>query len=364
MRVSSDLISIYEGMVGDGQLHHDKAQLRAAAMLEETRAYLESTSRKRKSLLGALRDRWNPPQPPGLYLWGGVGAGKSMLMDLFFAAIRIDRKRRVHFHAFMQEIHDAIHNARQEGVNDPIKPVAEAVASEARLLCFDEMQITDITDAMIVGRLFEQLLEAGVTIITTSNRAPDDLYRHGLNRQLFLPFIDLIKSRMVVHHLLTELDYRQDRLRGAQTYFSPLGQEATKALDGIWADLTDGVGEQLTLKVKSRSVTLPLFHNGVARASFADLCDASLGAADYLAITEVVRVLLLDDIPQMTRAQNNQARRFVTLIDALYEAKTRLICSAAAPPESLYPTGTGAFEFERTASRLQEMQSSDWALES
>jgi cell division protein ZapE len=267
----------------------------------------------------------------------------------------------VHFHAFMQEIHNGMHKARQRGVEDAIAPVAADVAASVKVLAFDEMQITDITDAMIVGRLFEALFKAGVVVVTTSNRVPDDLYKHGLNRQIFLPFIALLKERMVVHELVSHRDYRQDRLAGSPVYFTPANDAARAAIAQVWQDLTGGGAEPLTLHVKGRQVEIPAFRNGVARASFYDLCGKPLGAADYLALAEAARVLVLENIPALGRSNFNEAKRFVTLIDALYEAKVRLICSAAAEPEYLYLEGEGTFEFERTASRLREMQSAEWA---
>ncbi len=286
-----------------------------------------------------------------------------MLMDLFVDGIGTEiPARRVHFHAFMQEIHAAMHAARERGVEDPLAPVAADVAASVRLLAFDEMQITDITDAMIVGRLFEALFAARVVVVTTSNRVPDALYENGLNRQLFLPFIALIKDRMEVRELASPTDYRQDRLEGEPVYFTPLGPEARRAIEAIWTDLTGGPAQPLILQVKGRRVELPEFRNGIARAGFFDLCGRMLGPADYLAIAEAVKVLVLEDIPRLSRNNFNEAKRFVTLIDALYEARVRLICSAADVPEMLYVEGDGAFEFERTASRLREMQSADWGL--
>jgi cell division protein ZapE len=358
--VRSQLQIRYDELVAQGEIRHDPAQVQAVAELENLRHYLDITATRRAGLMASFTGRHRPDAPKGVYLWGGVGSGKSMLMDLFFDTTNIERKRRVHFHAFMQEIHDAIHKARQKGTSDPINPVAKAVAAQARLLCFDEMQITDITDAMIVGRLFENLLRLGTTIVTTSNREPGDLYKNGLNRQLFLPFIALIRSKMTVHHLQSEVDYRQDRLRGQKTWFTPLGAQSTAELDRIWQELTNGQGEILTLRVKNRAVSLANFHNGIARASFAELCQKPLGPADFLAIANAARVLVLDDIPRMSRAKNNEAKRFVTLIDTLYEGQVQLIASAETEPEDLYMEGAGAFEFERTASRLREIQSADW----
>jgi len=349
----ADVIALYNDRIAQGVLHHDPAQEAVLPELERIRAALAKPAKR-----GLFRKA--PPPPKGLYLWGGVGRGKSMLMDLFVDALDGIAVRRVHFHAFMQEIHEAMHAARQSGVEDALMPAAEAVIKSVRVLAFDEMQITDITDAMIVGRLFEALFDAGVVVVTTSNRVPDELYKNGLNRQLFLPFIQLIKQRMEVRELASPNDYRQNRLEGAQVYFTPIGPEARAAIGAVWDDLAGGPGSELALEVKGRTVTLPEYRNGVARARFYDLCGHFLGPADYLAIAAAARVLILEDIPRLSRTNFNEAKRFVTLIDALYEAKVRLICSAAAEPEMLYIEGEGVFEFERTASRLREMQDKDW----
>jgi len=358
--VNTALKTRYDLMVTAGALRPDAAQLQALAHLESLRAYLQSAPRQPRGLLRGLFRPHPPVCPPGLYLWGGVGVGKSMLMDLFFRETRIALKRRVHFHAFMQEVHEAMLRAQQVGVADPLASVAAGLAAKARLLCFDEMQISDITDAMLVGRLFKILLNAGVVMVVTSNRAPDDLYKNGLNRQLFQPFIDLIKARLDVHHLRSDLDYRQDRLRDTETYFSPNDAVARERLDAIWQALTDGVTAPLVLDVKGHELRLPRAGNGVVRVGFDDLCAAPRGAADYLQLVTRIRVLMLEDIPVMSAARSDAAKRFVTLIDALYEAGTRLICSAEATPEALYPKGFGAFEYQRTASRLAEMQAADW----
>lgn len=349
----TDMIAAYADLVQNGTLHHDPAQEAVLPEFERIRLGLAVPAKR-----GFFRKATEAPK--GLYLWGGVGRGKSMLMDFFVSHVDVPN-RRVHFHAFMQEIHAAMHAARQTGVDDAIAPVAADVAAQVRLLAFDEMQITDITDAMIVGRLFKALFEAGVVVVTTSNRMPDDLYKDGLNRQLFVPFIDLIKEQMVVHELASPKDYRQDRLTGSPTYFTPADGKARQAMDRIWADLAGGAAEALDLKVNTRTVTIPAFRNGIGRAPFFDLCSKPLGPADFLALAEACRVLMIDDIPCLSRHNFNEARRFVTLIDALYEARVQLICSAAAVPEMLYLEGEGTFEFERTASRLREMQSADWA---
>ncbi|AUQ97518.1 cell division protein ZapE [Phaeobacter inhibens] len=349
------LTALYQQKIDAGLLKPDPAQEAVLPHFDRIAEGLKAPPVKRGLFRKATYETVK-----GLYLWGGVGRGKSMLMDLFVDSLDGIPSRRVHFHAFMQEIHGKMHEARQQGIEDALAPVAAEVAGSVRLLAFDEMQITDITDAMIVGRLFEALFTAGVTVITTSNRIPDDLYKNGLNRQLFLPFIDLIKQQMQVHEMVSPVDYRQDRLTGAQVYFSPVNAEANAKIREIWEDLSGGPALPLTLEVKGREVTLPAFRNGVARAGFYDLCGKMLGPGDYLAIAEVVKVLVLEDIPRLSRNNFNEAKRFVTLIDALYEAGVRLICSAAAEPEMLYVEGEGTFEFERTASRLREMQDKDW----
>jgi cell division protein ZapE len=347
----------YEARVAAGVIVPDPFQRAVVGQLDALARGLGGPSPQRR--FGLFRAPTAPP-PRGMYIWGHVGRGKSMLMDMFVAAAATDRKRRVHFHAFMQEVHRGLHAARQTLVEDALEPVAARLVRDTRLLCLDEMQITDITDAMIVGRLFEALLDAGVVVVTTSNRPPEDLYKDGLNRQLFLPFIDLIRVRLDVVELDGPEDYRQSAERAEQRYFSPPDARARAALDAVWARAAGGDGEPCDLTVQGRQVRLPAVRNRVARARFWDLCARPLGPADYLAMAEAVDVLILEDIPELSSENYNEARRFVTLIDALYEARVVLYASAAAPAHRLYLEGAGAFEFERTASRIAEMQGADW----
>ncbi len=357
--MTDDLATIFGDLVAKGQLRPDPAQMAVLQQMQGLKDWLEANVTRKVGLFAGLFAR--PVQPPkGFYLWGGVGRGKSMMMDLFCDKVNIPQKRRVHFHAFMQEIHRALHDARKSGVDDALAPVAEALCRDLRLLALDEMQISDITDAMIVGRLFDKLLAGGVVIVTTSNRPPDDLYLNGLNRALFVPFIEMLNDRLEVLHLQSPTDYRQHRLQGARRYFHPAGK-ARAEIDALWNDLTGGAPPQvLSLPVNGRQVEIPAFVSGIGRASFWELCAKPLGPADFLAIAAAVKVLILEDIPQLSSSNYNEAKRFVTLIDALYEARVRLIASAADEPERLYIEGAGTFEFERTASRLREMQAADW----
>ncbi len=346
--------TLYDDRARAGRLQPDPAQEAILPHLDRLRAELSAPLKR-----GLFRRKPEPVR--GLYLWGGVGRGKSMLMDLLLETIEAPTRRQ-HFHAFMQWVHAAMNRARAEGVDDAILPVADEVAASARLLALDEMQVTDIADAMILGRLFQRLWSQGVTLVTTSNRPPTDLYKDGLNRALFLPFIALIEENCAVIELSSPTDHRQGRLQGARRYFTPVDAEARAAMADIWDDLTAGQAKPAFLRVHGRDVEIPAFHNGCARATFYDLCGRPLGPADYLALAASARVLLLDDIPRLGSENFNQARRFVTLIDALYEARVQLFASAAAPPDRLYVEGEGAFEFARTASRLQEMQAEGWGV--
>ena len=354
-----------EAQVTGGRLKPDPDQIEIARRLDRLADEL-SQAESASAGWGARLFARKPAEPPrGVYLWGGVGRGKSMLMDLFFAHARVQKKRRVHFHEFMQECHDRIHRWRQNHevsrTSEPIRPLARAIADEARLLCFDEFQVHDIADAMILGRLFFALFELGVVMVATSNRPPDDLYKGGLQRELFVPFIGLIKQKLDVMSLEGATDYRLERLGRMPVYHAPDGPEAKAALAEAFQRLTLGVPAQPDqITIKGRVLPVPRAAEGVAWFTFPDLCNRALGAGDYLAIARRYHTVVLEGIPAMSPETRDQAKRFVTLIDALYERKVNLICSAAAQPEYLYPMGEGAFEFQRTASRLEEMQSAEY----
>ncbi|MBT9445708.1 MAG: AFG1 family ATPase [Hyphomonadaceae bacterium] len=348
------VLDLYRARVAGGVIEPDRAQeaaaLRLDALAEELAAWKPGGFLKRAS-----------PTPRGLYLWGAVGRGKSMLMDLFFDAAPVKPKRRVHFHEFMLSQHAFMREARKrrdEGNDALITGAAQAVADKARLLCFDEFAVSDIADAMILGRLFERLMALGVVVVATSNRPPRDLYRNGLNRQLFTPFIDLIEQRLDVVEIAAARDYRLERLMAAPVYYAPLGPAADEAIDNAWSRLTLGAAPHpVVLEVQGRQLTIDRTAAGCARVTFDELCARPLGAADYLELADRFHTVILENIPKLTPAMREEAARFRVLIDALYEAKTKLVASADALPENLYPAGDQSFEFERTVSRLMEMRS-------
>jgi cell division protein ZapE len=355
----------YRALLAAGELKPDQDQAHAVAALDRLAAGLAAQPR-RFSLLARLAGR-RPKPPGGVYLWGGVGRGKSMLMDLAFETIDHRPKRRVHFHEFMLEVHERLRAEREKEEGDPIPPVAESLAGEARLLAFDEMVVNNSADAMILSRLFGRLLEAGTSVIATSNRPPRDLYLGGLNRELFLPFIDLIERELAVVPLNGPTDYRLERLGGMPVWYVPNGPAATAALRDAFFRLTDYPVEDSAhvpsaqLQVPGgRTLRVPKSLKGVAVFSFRRLCGEPRGAADYLAIARHYHTVIVVGIPVMGPDRRNEAARFVTLIDALYEQKVKLLAAADAAPDRLYPAGDGAFEFQRTASRLIEMQSRDY----
>ena len=356
------VLTAYNALLAAGELRPDPEQAEAAARLDRLAGELQAAPR-RGSLLWRLAGR-KPQTPRGLYLWGGVGRGKSMLMDLFFDQVAIERKRRVHFSEFMLEVHARINEERRKEQGDPILPVAAALRDEARLLAFDEMMVTNSPDAMILSRLFTALIEAGVTVVTTSNRAPAELYKNGLNREHFLPFIALIEQRLDVLALNGPVDYRRDRLGSQDTWLVPNGAEATADLSAAFFRLTDHeVSEPIPsddLVVQGRTLHVPKALKGVAVFSFKKLCGEARGAADYLAVARRYHTVILVGIPRLGPENRNEAARFVALIDALYEHKVKLLAAADAQPDRLYETGDGAFEFQRTVSRLEEMRSDDY----
>lgn len=376
MIARADTVSLWlDDKIASGALSADPIQARAAGALDATLARLADYDPK-SGFLGLFG---SDPAPKGLYLWGGVGRGKSMLMDVFFRLAPIEQKKRVHFHAFMIDVHARInqwrkldkvgrraspHHKRGDG-DDPIVPVARSLAKEATLLCFDEFHVTDITDAMILARLFEALWAEGVVVVATSNRPPSDLYKNGLNRALFEPFIKTMPEHLVIFDFDGNTDHRLRQLTAAPVYYAPLGNGTSAEMDAAWARITGNAKMRpMVITAQGRDLTIERTGSGAARESFENLCNRPLGAADYLAVAKTFHTLMLDRVPKMDRESRNQAKRFVALIDALYENRTKLIISANAQPDDLYPSGDGAFEFERTASRLIEMRSEDYLAKS
>lgn len=356
----------YQALVDSGALRPDSAQEAVVVRLDALAESLDQAAGPRPGLLDRILGRDRAPEGPrGIYIHGDVGRGKSMLMDLFYDAAPVEKKRRVHFHAFMGRVHRLIHEERQSerhgNDHDTIGAVADAITHDAHLLCFDEFHVTDIADAMILGRLFEQLFARGVVVVATSNRVPGDLYAGGINRQLFLPFIAMLEEKLEIVGLEADQDYRLAFMAETDLYLVPADADAQAALDEAFAHLVGGADpEPATLEVQGRMLDVPRQARHVARFAFAELCDRPLGSADYLALAEAYHTIIIDGIPAMTTDQRNQAKRFVTLIDVLYDNHVGLLCSADAPPDGLYPSGDGAFEFHRTASRLIEMQSAEY----
>ncbi len=363
---------LYEARLASGDISQDLAQ--AAVVREFARLELELRQHvmaHKSSALGWLFQRKAATTTPqGLYIYGEVGRGKSMLMDMFYEALPPKSKRRAHFHAFMGDVHERIFREREaQKANprknaDPIALVAAELASEAKVLCFDEFSVTDIADAMILGRLFEKLFADGVVVVATSNVAPKNLYLNGLNRALFLPFIAEIRDRMKVLNLDSPTDYRMEKLEGVHVWHTPLGPEADEAVENAWKRIVGPLGSTPgALQLKGRTLHIPQMGHGAARFSFADLCEKPLGPnPDYLAIARQFHTVVVEHIPVMTPEQRNEAKRFISLIDTLYDANVKLVASAAAMPEDLYvgADGTEAFEFARTVSRLTEMRSSEY----
>jgi cell division protein ZapE len=360
----------YQALVAAGTIEADPAQAQAVEAFSALEARLSGYRPGRGGRLLKRLFADKDPQPlRGLYIHGEVGRGKTMLMDLFFNGSRVSHKRRAHFHEFMADVHERIHGFRQKiargeiADSDPVRLTAASIFEEAWLLCFDEFHVTDIADAMILGRLFSRLFELGTVVVATSNVAPDDLYKGGLNRALFLPFIAQLKERMQVLRLDARTDFRLEKLAGIRMWLVPADAAADAALDKAWKKLTGGaVGRPRNITIKGRVLHVPHSAHGVARFSFAELCEKPLGASDYLRLAHDYHTLIIDRIPAMDYAQRNQAKRFITLIDTLYDNAVKLMASAEADPLSLYRAteGVEANEFKRTASRLIEMGSESY----
>lgn len=360
-----ELITHYKKICQQNGFVENTDQLHVMRILEAYGAdiYAFFSKKQQKSFITSLFSKFSkndlPQIPYGVYLYGGVGRGKSMLMDLFFDHLPIDKKKRVHFHQFMQDVHQRLRQARSnKDITDALIYVADQIADEACFICFDEFQVLDITDAMILGRLFTALINRNVYFVMTSNRHPNDLYLNGLNRQLFLPFIELLNTRFTITSLDHDTDYRLEKIRHHNHYISPLTPNTNKDFQQIWNTLTDqNIGAEYTVENNGRKITLKKTFKNIAQIDFSELCDQPLGASDYIKITQYFEIILLDNIPQLTSQMRNQATRFRNLIDALYEAKTKIYFRASVPAHEIYVTGDYSFEFERTLSRIQEMQS-------
>ncbi len=364
------LLEKYNGLVRAGVLETDRRQLEIVHRLDELCAELsEQKSTDNGGFIARLfGGETDTPPLRGVYLWGDVGRGKTMLMDLFFDVVPVVKKRRDHFLSFMQSVHAEVFAIRQRQKSgqiwddgDPIKLVAKQIADKTLLLCFDEFQVTDITDAMILGRLFDTLFDLGVVVVSTSNRPPDDLYKDGLNRHAFLPFIKRFKAQMEVVALDSASDYRLGKLAGEQVYLAPFSKEADIGIQKLWKQLTETEkGQRQVLEVQGRELVIPMAARSVARFSFSDLCEQPLGGADYIAIASNFKTVFIEHVPILGREQANEVKRFITMIDAFYDRDVKLVISADALPDRLYTEGSHVFEFGRTASRLVEMQSSEY----
>lgn len=369
--MSSFFIQRYDALLESGAIERDPAQIEAAKAFAALEQRLSTHRLARKSSsLGWLFNRSEKKQPPirGLYLFGDVGRGKTMLMDLFFETSPVHRKRRAHFHEFMADVHERVHEFRRRIAKgefsdpDPIKPTAQSIFDESWLLCFDEFHVTDIADAMILGRLFTHLFALGTVVVATSNVDPDDLYKNGLNRALFVPFIHLLKQQMDVRRLDARTDFRMEKLAGVRMWHVPADSTADAALDAAFARLTgNAVPAHVELAVKGHKLDVPRAARGVARLSFAELCEQPLGASDYLRLAHEFHTLVLDRVPVLIEEKRNPTKRFITLIDTLYDNAVKLVASAGAEPSTLYQgDGREAFEFARTVSRLTEMGSESY----
>ena len=355
------LLEKYRSYVSDGTLDSDPAQALLVEKLEILANRLTSYRPPERTDFLSYFTRKRGEIPKGLYIFGKVGRGKTFAMDMFFEAVPMKRKRRAHFHEFMLDIHKRIAHARKSSKGDPISAVAKSIASEASLICFDELHVNDITDAMVLSRLFKKLLNRGTIVVATSNAHPDELYKDGLNRQLFLPFIDLIQDHLELFELNAQHDYRLEKLAHQKIYFTPANNNSSASMDAIWLNLTgSNTGTMRSHELNGRILHVPKVAMGAARFNFGDLCEQPLGVEDYLTLAHAYHTMFIDGIPILNPERRNEARRFINLIDTLYDNRVKLVVTADAEPENLYPTGHGADHFERTASRLIEMRSEEY----
>ena len=364
MSDEQSIINTYSKMVSNNEIERNISQEKLVSELEELRKKLEKKGGLKESAAVRMFSKFLSTKAlkklQGIYIHGGVGIGKSMLMDLFFNQLDIKEKKRVHFHEFMKGLHELIKNAREKNKKDPIKSVASDYIKNIQLLCLDEIQITDVADAMIVGRVFEEFFKKKLTLIATSNRHPSDLYKNGLNRKLFLPFIDIMMSKLNIEKLSADVDYRKIKIAGKKKYFLSTSPEDTNQFNDLIShfNLEDGPG--IKIQINSREFVIERFRNGVGLLSFNDICSKPMSSSDYLEIISHIRLLFLDEIPHLSDSGDDSAKRFISLIDSVYDKKVELLCRADVIPEKLYIFGKNKFEFQRTVSRLFEIQSIHW----
>ena len=364
MNNEQSLLNIYNKMISSNVIEKNTSQEKLVFDLEALKQKVESSEKLKQKTTGRLFYKLlsakSSEKKTGLYVYGGVGIGKSMLMDLFFNHLDIKGKKRIHFHEFMKRLHQLIKIAREKNIRDPIKSVASEYIKDIQVLCLDEMQITDVADAMIVGRVFEEFLGKKLIVITTSNRNPNDLYKDGLNRKLFLPFIDIIVSRLNVVKLSADVDYRKMKIAGKKKYFLSTSSQETSQFNDLISQFNLYRGSGINIQMNSREFRIKNFESGVGLLKFNDVCSIPLSASDYLELVSHLRLLFLDEIPDLSNGGDDSAKRFINLIDSVYDKEVELLCRAEVSPEKLYNNGKNSFEFQRTVSRLFEMQSNDW----
>ena len=364
MSNEQSLTNIYNTMVSTNEIQRNISQQTLVSELEKLTRKLEQKKALDVSVAGRVFSKFRftkaLEKTQGVYIHGGVGIGKSMLMDLFFKYLNLKEKKRIHFHEFMKGIHQLIKNAREKNERDPIKSVASDYIKNIHVLCLDEMQITDVADAMIVGRVFEEFFKKKLILVTTSNRHPRDLYKNGLNRKLFLPFIDIMVSNLNIEKLSAPLDYRKIKISGKKKYFLSTSPEDTFQFNELISDFNLRKGSGIKIQMNSREFEMKRFQSGVGLLTFNEICSIPMSSSDYLEIISHLRLLFLDDIPDLSNGGDDSAKRFINLIDSIYDQKVELLCRADVVPEKLYTFGKNKFEFERTVSRLFEMQSTNW----